>query len=476
MIPLIILVPFIIVRWFRWLAIIQQKEYRLDRLSAYVKSVEGKRELLRVIPKFGDFTRKGFKRPKLTARITLVLIISSIPIVYLLWLISVVDIITAFTLGVLGYLCLPVLAFLSATPSYLMSETMTVFALRRAKMLISKFHPKIIGITGSYGKTSTKLLLAHILRKRYGVFTTPKSFNQRYSVAKSIINSYEGQELVVLEYAAYKTNEIKELANYIKPTLVVITGLTNQHLSTFGSVNNIIKAKSELVTALENKSEVFYNGQDAEALKIAEAGGATRPINYTTVENIKASLSNEGNLLLEWKSHKLKTKLVGAHYLQAVEAVITICLHLGLSEREIVAGLTDFEPGENFVKTRVLERGALLLDDGRTANRMGFMAAVDLLKTLRATNKKSNSMMIFAGIIDLGDESVNTHLELANRAKEVVDEVLYVGVDGLREFKDVFREQLTTDNEEIIEKLRGANQDTIILLEGYIPKKYETYL
>ena len=180
MISLIILVPFILVRWSRWLAIVQQKEYRLDRLFAYIKSVEGKRELLRVIPKLGDFTREGFKRPKPTTRITFVLIFSSLPVAYLLWLFFVADIITASVLGVLGYLCLPAVIFLAVAPSYLISEMMTVLALRRAKMLVNKSHPKVIGITGSYGKTSTKLLLAHILGGKYRVFTTPKSFNQRY--------------------------------------------------------------------------------------------------------------------------------------------------------------------------------------------------------------------------------------------------------------------------------------------------------
>jgi UDP-N-acetylmuramoyl-tripeptide--D-alanyl-D-alanine ligase len=295
-------------------------------------------------------------------------------------------------------------------------------------------------------------------------------------VAKSVLEGYRGQEFIIIEYAAYRIDEIKELARYIQPTLAVITGLTNQHLSTFGSIDNIIRAKSELVESLQDKSAVFYNGKDVGALKIAETGGAVKPIDYTTVKDLEAHLSEDGKLAVEWKSHKLKTKLVGMHYLGAVEAAITLGLYLGLSEREIVTGLTGFGPGENFVRTRTLRGGALLLDDGRTANQMGFRAAIDLLKALRTGLKKLNVMMIFAGVIDLGNESAQTHLELANYAKDIVNEVFYVGTDGLREFGGVFREKLIVKNEEIISKLKKADGNTAILLEGYIPKKYEAYL
>ncbi len=476
MTPLIILIPLVLVRWSRWLAIVQQKEYRIDRLSGYLKSREGKKELLRITPKLADFTREGFKRPRPTARIIFIWLISSLPVICFLWSLPALDLATAFVLGIIGYVFLPILIFLSVTPSYLISEAMTMFVLHKAKMLVDKNHPKVVGITGSYGKTSTKLLLAHVLGGKYKVFTTPRSFNQRYSVARSVLENYRGQELMVMEYAAYKTDEIKELAHYIKPTLAVITGLTNQHLSTFGNINDIIRAKSELVIALEDKSEVFYNGRDAGALKIAEVGKAIKPVDYAAVKDLRASLSNDGKLTLEWKSHKLRTKLVGMHYLGAVEAAITLGLYLGLSEREIVAGLTSFEPGENFVRTRELKNGALLLDDGRTANQVGFRAAIDLLGALQADLRRQNTLMIFAGIIDLGDESTQTHRELASYAKDIINEVLYVGTDGLREFRDVFGKRLIANDAEVIKRLKNIDRNTIVLLEGYIPQKYETYL
>ncbi|MDD5710776.1 MAG: Mur ligase family protein [Candidatus Colwellbacteria bacterium] len=473
---LVIFIPLVLVRWSRWLAIVQQKEYRLDRLTAYVRSGEGMRECWRVVPRLGDFTRKGFKRPKLTARILVIWLLSAIPVIWFLWLLPSLGFTVALMWEIIGYCFLPVVIFIAVVPSYLISETITMFVLYKAGKLVTQSHPRVIGITGSYGKTSTKLLLAHVLRGKYTVFSTPKSFNQRYSVAKAVLDGYQGQQFMVLEYAAYKTGEIKELAGYIQPDWALITGLAYQHLSTFGSVDNIIKAKSELVSALKDKSAVFYNGRDAGTLKIAKAGGALRPVDYTAVEGLRADLSDEGELRLEWKNHKLKTRLVGMHYLGAVAAVITVCSHLGLGEREIVAGLASFQPGENFVRTKILKNGALLLDDGRTANPVGVRAALNLLQFLQKTRRTAHSLMIFGGIIDLAGKTAETHSELAVYARDIVDEVLYTGIDGVDEFRQVFGERLTAGEEQVVDRLKHLNPHTVILLEGYIPKKYETYL
>jgi UDP-N-acetylmuramoyl-tripeptide--D-alanyl-D-alanine ligase len=472
----IVLAPLALVRWSRWLAIVQQKEYRPDRLIAYLKSAEGWGEFWRIIPQKKDLTRSGLKRPRLTARIKSVLVMSLLLIVYLAWRAAVAEPLLALIIGAISYLLLPVLVSVAAIPTSFISELVTRSALRRAKRLVDQFNPRIIGITGSYGKTSTKLLLAHVLGQRYKVFTTPKSFNQRYSIAQSVLHDYQGQGLMVLEYAAYRIGEIKELTQYFKPSMAIVTGLTNQHLSTFGSLENVIKAKSELVTSVGNRGVIFYNGQDDGVFKIIEAGGATEPIDYTKVDNLKAYLSGEGKLTLEWKNHKLHTQLAGMHYLEAVQAAIACSLYLGVSEREIVSGLTSFQPGENFVRTARLKGGAMLLDDGRTANQAGFKAAVDLLRTLRTTNRHPKALLIFAGIIDLGEETSQTHLGLANYAKDVVDEVLYVGSDGLKEFQGVFGQRLIIDEAEINNRLKNMGQDTIVLLEGYIPKKHEAYL
>ena len=468
-----VLVP---VRWLRWLAIIQQKEYRPDRILAYLKSAGGRGELWRLIPRPGDYTRGGLKRPRLTPRILFVLGVSSLPVVLCGWLIFSQNTFSSLAIGALGYFLLPVLVILATAPSHWISERRTIAVLRRAQSLIGKSNPKVIGITGSYGKTSTKLLLAHVLGKRYTVFTTPKSFNQRYSIAQSVLSGYSGQKYVVLEYAAYKEGEIKELTRYIKPQIAVITGLTNQHLSTFGDTDRIIKAKSELVGALSDKSEVFYNGRDPGAVRIVRAGGAQKAVDYTAVRSLGVSLARDVRLNVAWGDHKIKTNLVGIHYLGAVAAVITLCKHLGLTDREICKGIEDFEPGENFVRTRVLQNGALLIDDGRTANPAGFKAGIDLLRSLKTTPGKAKAILLFAGIIDLGSESHKTHTELAAYAEEVVDHVLFVGLDGLEEFHSVFSKRLVSDERGVRQSLRELRGDVVVLLEGYIPKNYEAYL
>lgn len=188
--------PFFVVRWFRWLAIVQQKEYRFDRLRAFLRSDEGKYELKRVLPKLSDFSRTGLKRPKPTARVLLVALLSGLTLLSQFSL----SISSSITPGevmpsllvwgtgiVVAYLILPITVIADSIPTMLLSALATWNTLRRAKQKIESGQPKIIGVGGSYGKTSTKHLLHHFLKQKLTVFVTPKSFNNKLSVAQSII-------------------------------------------------------------------------------------------------------------------------------------------------------------------------------------------------------------------------------------------------------------------------------------------------
>lgn len=134
-------------------------------------------------------------------------------------------------------------------PSYIAKQI--IIEIAKIKIKTRKSPLTVIGITGSYGKTSTKQLLEHVLKTKYKVFATGQSHNTLFSVASDIIRYLSDEQThAIIEYGAYKRGEIKRLTELIKPQIAVITGISKQHYGLFGSYENLKMAKFELIESL----------------------------------------------------------------------------------------------------------------------------------------------------------------------------------------------------------------------------------
>ncbi len=475
---LILFLCFFLIRWLRWLAIVQQKEYRWDRLNIFIKTPEGKKALTQILPDFKSFTLSRLKRPVRTMRITVVALISlGFSLAWLICLFSISF--SFFLLGLVFWLiAIPVVVYISLIPTQLVFWLISKYYQQQARNKISQAEPTVIGITGSYGKTTTKVILAQVIKQNFSVFATKKSFNTRYSFPKDIYQRYQGEEMAVLEYAAYQPGEISYLANLIPPQFSVITGLADQHLALFKSRENIVRAKSELVAAQDLSQPVFVNGADKGAVTIAQAGGAKEIIDYSGEEaQVRVSeikLNQKGQLSFVWNEQKIQTKLVGTHYLQAIRAAIAVGQYLGMSQSKIVRGLSQFEPPDYFIRSCLTGQGFTAIDDGRTTNPVGFKAAIELTKQLK--EKYDWVGLMSSGIVDLGSKSAVTHQQLAEQAQNVFDEVWYVGKSGLNQFEEQFKDQLYTRENQIRNRIDQVDKNGILLIEGRIPLSLRKYL
>jgi len=472
---LFLLISSVVIRFLRSLAWFQQKEYRLDRLMLFFRSSEGLGELLRLIPKKNDFSRAGLKRPKLTPRAILTAFLSLsllILIVILVWSRGwwlVVLVILGF------YIFLPLAIFIVTLPIEFGKWLITLYWLNQASWLIKKNKPLIIGITGSYGKTSSKLLLTHVLANKYSVFTTPNSFNTKYSVAREICKNYHGQKLAVIEYGAYTMGEIATLAKYFPPQIAVLTGLTSQHLGLFGSLDNIVKAKAELTKALPASGKAFVNAIDAGADRIFVAGKSSHTAKDSLLrvgyglnedQDINFSLTDDGRLKIDCMGKTWQTNLVGLQY----EAQVWLCLKMGeefgLSRETILRSLTEFQPGKNFLRSYKLKTGTRVINDSNSSNPTGFQTALDLIGKLKAERK----ILVVTGIVDLGKASDEIHAKLAQKASSCVSEVWYLGQTGLRKFEQVFGQRLIKDKKTVESRLEELNNLDLLLIEGRMPR------
>ncbi len=482
---MVLLVPALIIRWLRWLGVVQQKEYRCYRLKHFIITDEGKTELKRLLPQKKDFSRTGLKRPKFTSRI-IIIAISSLFLMGLIiwfgwrwhWLI--------FALGLLLLLAiLPLVVIISVLPTTIIFQYWVLHTLAQAQKKIKQQQPIIIGITGSYGKTSTKLICQHLLSQKYKVFATPKSYNTRYSLARSIVQHFQQQELAIIEFAAYKPGEIAYLADKFPPQLAVITGLTDQHLALFGSRQAIIKAKSELVQAVPEGGLVFYNGDDSGALQICQHGGAGNIKDYAAskAENNlnNVAINHRGRLSFTYCDRLIQTKIVGKQYLSALKAAITLGEHFALTQKQIINGLVSFRPPDYFISFNDSRLDFKVLDDGRTSNPVGFQAVINLAQELALARthygcKPETMTLITGGIIDLGHRSRAIHSNLAKQADHIFDRVCYTGIDGREQFRSVFANSMLTHQKQIKDHLQKLQYNDLVVIEGRIPLWLRNFL
>jgi UDP-N-acetylmuramoyl-tripeptide--D-alanyl-D-alanine ligase len=465
---ILITLPFSLVRLLRWLAWSQQKEYRPDRVWSFLLSPEGTAELLRV-PTKKDFTRTGLKRPVITAR-SMTVFFGSLVILGFIFSLSVN--LNLWWLPFLLYIAIPIIPIISSFLTELFKSALSQILLLIAQKKVMKQQPRIIGITGSYGKSATRHLCTNVIAQQFTVYTPPKSHNTPLSIALDLIKNYKNQEILFLEFAAYKQGEIKKLAKFFPPDITLITGLTSQHLALFGSLENIIKAKGELVKATKIAGLVLHNAMDPGTEKICLEDESKKkqsysPNNQETLLH-KEQLDDKARLNVYWDEDKLTTNLIGLHHTETIAAAIKLGLVLEIPKEKIIKGIKSFIPENVFTQSYFHPKtNCLIINDGKTTNPKGFRAALAILHHYKKQNK--NTILITGGIVDLGDETESIHLDLARAAKLVVDLVFYTGSDGKAAFREVFDNKMTDHLPTLISLVPKFNQDDVILIEGHIP-------
>lgn len=460
------------VRLVRWVAWVQQREYRWDRLRQFFISGESIEEFFRW-PRLTDFTRTGLKRPVRTGRAMIVFFMVTGVLgvstgLLWEWLVTpwfLVNVFRWLTLGIVFYFLLPIatigVGFLSALPVGLVTR----WYLYKAKKLVVERRPVIVGITGSFGKTSTKQLISWVLGKRLSVYMTPSSYNTPLSVARSVLSGFNNQDVVVIEFGAYRRGEISHLARIFRPSIAVVTGIGTQHVGLFGSPHNLIKAKAELVEALPFEGTLFYNGKDENVVAISRTFSGKK-VDYSGLPLTVGSLTKRGELVLVWGGRTVATRIVGRHYLGAVQAAVAVGQASNVSKDLIIDALESFESTDAFVRTSLGPGGALIVDDGGTSNPDGFRAIVKLAEEFPRAKK----YLLFGGIVDLGETSERIHGQLAEHAKAVFAEVWYLGTVGKEAFRKEFGERLVDETSVIVRRIQALKNHELIVIEGRVPR------
>jgi len=342
---------------------------------------------------------------------------------------------------------------------------------------------KIVAITGSFGKTSTKDILYTLLFKKYYTIKTPKSFNTPQGIAQTVLEMVkENTDIFICEMGAYRKGEIKNICSLIKPDIGIITAIAPQHLEKFGSLENIAKAKFELaqslpkdgVAILNSTYEQIKNNAVSVNAKVIFYGSEKDPF-YATSIKTKVT-GTEFTMHTPQGKMEINIPLVGEHHVSNFLAATAASLQLGLTLSDIQERARLLLPTPHRLEIR--KQGSLtVIDNSYNTNPKASRASLALLKDTLGSQK----IIITPGLVELGNQSAKENESFAKDASRVVDEFIIVGENAKEDLLRGLRDSriskssihLVTSTQEGIALLSEiAKPNAVVLLENDLPDQY----
>lgn len=327
---------------------------------------------------------------------------------------------------------------------------------------------RIIGITGTNGKTTTKELISAVLSQSHNILFTQGNLNNHIGVPTTLLRLKPEHELAVIEMGANHPGEIDFLAHIVEPDYGIITNVGKAHLEGFGSFEGVIKTKGELYDYLRTKEDavVFIHHDNTYLMDIAHG---LNLISYGSENSLYVNGQVTGNspyLTFEWKAgkngerHEVCTQLIGEYNFPNALAAVTIGRFFGVEPQKIDEALAAYTPQNNRSQLKKTESNTLIID-AYNANPTSMMAALQNFSNMTAAQK----VLILGDMRELGIESANEHQKIVDYIKECgFEKVMLVG----EQFAAAQHSYPTYANADELKQALSANKpaNSMILIKG----------
>lgn len=351
------------------------------------------------------------------------------------------------------------------------------------KLLKSHSRLKIIGITGSFGKTSVKYFLSTLLQTKFNVLMTPESYNTPMGVVKTIRSSLRAtHDIFVCEMGAKYVGDIKELCDIVHPESGMVTSIGEQHLESFGSVENIIKTKYEMADGIAGDGRLFINISSETVYKNRPSRpyityGLTPEADYYAKD---ISVSNTGTsftLVHGGEGVPFKTRLIGEANVTNIVGAIAVSHEYGIEIAQLKNAVASLKCVPH--RMELIDRGnMIIIDNAFNSNPAGAAAALKTVSLFDAVK-----IIVTPGMIELGEKSEELNSQLGARAASVCD---YIVAVGERQAKPIVKGAIESgfDKEKIhvaktfndaMEFVRNINPEgakKVVLLENDLPDNF----
>lgn len=342
---------------------------------------------------------------------------------------------------------------------------------------------EVIGITGSYGKTSSKNILSDILNIKYDALKTPKNFNTTYGLMKTINNDLDKfTEYFIAEMGAFKRGEIKQLCDFVKPKYGILTTIGSAHLDTFGSRENIMKGKFELIESLPSNGVAILNKDDEyqtsyklkNNCKVLWIGIDNKDADLyaTNIKLNKDGTSFDCIFKNDNNKYHFETKLLGKANVYNILASIMLGYTLNISIEQLKLGVLKVKPVEHRLELKKY-LDINIIDDAYNSNPVGAKMALEVLDMM-----PGKKIVVTPGMIELKDKEYELNLEFGKEIAKVADEVILIGKEQTKPIyeglllehykeKDIHILNDVKQAFPLMQKLKG--KETYVLLENDLP-------
>ncbi len=459
-----------------WIYLWQLKEYHIGRFLDHFRTYKGKRiffnfiflaKFFLLVLIFVNFLlafyvllliylaelllifKNGFKRPVWTKK-TIFLALFSI-LFSIVFAVRSSQVLKNFGINVFVFwlLVFDILVPLIVSAVVLLFQPFFVLArnivLEKAKNKRKKFkNVTVIGITGSYGKTSTKEFLATILSTKFKVLSTADHRNSEIGIAKTILEELnESHEVFIVEMGSYNKGGITLLCDIAKPKIGMVTGVNEQHLATFGSMENLLSAEGgqELLENLPKDGMLVVNGDNKYCLNLYKNAFVNKKI-YTILKDridsdIWAQEISVGKdsvdfmaLARDGGAAHVHGNVLGRHNVQNMLGAILVAKELGMSLEEISRACQNIRPEQAGIVLKKGIHGIDVIDSSYSSNPDGVMADLDHLSIF--SGKK---VVVMPCLIELGEKSAEIHREIGGKIAEVCDMAIITTKEKFEEIK-----------------------------------------
>ena len=385
---------------------------------------------------------------------------------------------------------------------YPLERTINGAYLFSARKRIRTLQPRVIGITGSYAKTTTKYILHQILSQKFNTLITPDIYNTPMGICKVIRGELTAEhEIFIVEMGAYKRGDIRELCNLALPEIGILTAVGPQHLERFKSIENIAKGKYELIESLPADGLAVFNCDNEICAGLADKREQTgSPVRrYATEASPLVSVADTADLIatnvrytdngLAFTVHantekfditdtEIQTRLLGKHNVSNILAAVTVAMECGMELEEIREAVANVEPVPHRLQLTAGAGGVTIIDDSFNANPVGAKAALEVLTEIGAGKK----VLVTPGMVELGEREYEENRRLGEQAADVCDLVILVGptrttpiLEGLKAAEYPSQQIIVALNlEEVKQHLATQVQaGDVVLFENDLPDNYK---
>ena len=335
---------------------------------------------------------------------------------------------------------------------------------------LAKYHrvhlgTPIIGITGTNGKTTTKELIATVLKKKYNVLYTQGNFNNHIGVPKTLLQLTTEHDIAVIEMGANHPGEIKTLVEIVLPDFGIITNVGKAHLLGFGSFEGVIRTKGELYDFLRAiEGTVFINNENPHLLGISKG---LKLVKYGQTETdgllVKGQLVECNPFLkFEWNGGVVQTRLIGSYNLDNALAAACIGTYFEVPSNDICDALAEYTPSNNRSQLTITKDNKLVVD-AYNANPTSMKAALDNFRLIKADHK----MCILGQMGELGDVSEEEHQKVIDLIGEGDFEQVWLVGDNFAKTRHPANYRLFANVEEVKTAISTQKpQGFLILIKG----------